>query len=153
MELNESKLIEREITIRNLVLTKEVTETRRSLIRWLALSMGVINPGESRLGALSVLDSVLYFQFDQRKDPTVSEMMEYIGKTWEPINEKTLRYHLLQLNKANIVRHAKGQYFLAQPDGSEKYDGVAWVNHYFNTEINPIREKIVSAIKELKNRQ
>ncbi len=153
MELNESKLIEREITVRSLVLTKEVTETRRSLIRWLALSMGVINPGESRLGALSVLDSILYFQFNQKKDPTVNELMEYIGKTWEPINEKTLRYHLLQLNKANIVRHAKGQYFLAQPDGSEKYDETAWVSHYFTTEINPIRDKIISAIKELKNRQ
>ena len=153
MELNESKLIERDITVRNLVLTKEVTETRRSLIRWLALSMGVINPGESRLGALSVLDSILYFQFNQKKDPTVSEMMEYIGKTWEPINEKTLRYHLLQLNKSNIVRHAKGQYFLAQPEGGEKYDEAGWVNHYFTVEINPIRDKIISAIKELKNRQ
>lgn len=151
-ELNESRLIEREITIRNLVLTKEVTETRRSLIRWLALSMGVINPGESRLGALSVLDSIMYFQFKEKKDPTVSELMDYISRAWEPINEKTLRYHLLQLSKANIVRHAKGQYFLAQPDGGEKYDETAWVNHYFTTEINPIKDKILSAIKELRKR-
>lgn len=151
-ELNESKLIEREITIRNLSLTKEVTETRRSLIRWLALTMGVINPGESRLGALSVLDSVMYFQFNQKRDPSVNEMMEYISKSWEPINEKTLRYHLLQLTKANIVRHSKGQYCLYTPDNGERYDESAWVTHYFNSEISPIKDKIITAIKELKSR-
>ena len=152
MELNESKLIEREITIRNLALTKEVTETRRSLVRWLALSLGVINPGESRLGALSVLDSVMYFQFTKRTDPSVNELMEYIQAAWEPINEKTLRYHLLQLTKANIVKHSKGRYFLTQPGDGERYDEIAWVNHYFNSEISPIKDKIITAIRELKNR-
>jgi hypothetical protein len=150
--INESKLIEREITIRNLAFSKEVSETRRSLIRWLALSLGVINPGESRQGAIAVLDSIMYFQFNEKKDPDVAEMMSYIEKNWEPINEKTLRYHLLQLNKANIVKHSKGKYFLPQPAAGEKYDGEAWVNHYFTTEISPIREKLISAIKELKNR-
>ncbi len=152
MELNESKLIEREITIRNLRLTKEVTETRRSLVRWLALSLGVINPGESRLGAVSVLDAILYFQFVQKSDPSVEDMMSYIEKAWGPINEKTLRYHLLQLKKANIVNNEKARYSLSQPENGEKYHEDAWVAHYFDTEINPIREKITSAIKELRNR-
>ncbi|MCL5430276.1 MAG: hypothetical protein M1504_02240 [Candidatus Marsarchaeota archaeon] len=153
MELNESKLIEREITIRNLAMTREVVETRRSLIRWLALSLGIINPGESRLGAISVLDSLLYFQFDQKRDPSVVDLMEYINTAWEPINEKTLRYHLLQLTKSNIVKHARGQYSLSQPENGEKYDESAWVNHYFNTEINPIKDKIITAMRELKNRR
>ena len=152
MELNESQLIEREITVRNLRLTKEVTETRRSLIRWLALALGVINPGESRQGAVSVLDAVLYFQFNQRRDATVQELSEYIGTAWEPINEKTLRYHLLQLNRANIVQHSKGKYSLTQPANGERYDEQAWVDHYFSTEISPIKDKIIQAVKELKTR-
>ena len=151
--LNEAKLIEREITVRNLTLTKEVTETRRSLVRWLAVSLGVINPGETRQAAIQVFDSIMFFQFHERRDPEVPEMMEYISTAWgEPINEKTLRYHLLQLSKSNIVKHAKGKYFLPQPDGAEKYDGEAWVNHYFNTEITPIKDKLVVAMRELKNR-
>ncbi len=151
--LSEAKLIEREITIRNLTFTKETAETRRSLIRWLAVSLGVINPGETRQSAIQVFDSVMYFQFHERKDPEVPEMMEYIVSAWgEPINEKTLRYHLLQLSKANIIKHSKGKYFLPQPDGSEKYDGEAWVNHYFSSEIDPIRAKLVTAMRELKNR-
>lgn len=152
MELNESKLIEREITVRNLKLTKEVTETRRSLIRWLALALGVINPGESRQGAVSVLDGILYFQFMQRKDPDVAELMVYIEQAWGPINEKTLRYHLLQLKKSNIVENSKGKFYLTQPDNGEKYDEAQWVNHYFNTEINPIKDKMIAAMKELKSR-
>ena len=152
MELNESKFIEREITLRNMMLTKEVAETRRSLVRWLALALGVINPGESRLSAVAVLDAVLYFQFAQKRDPGVPEMSEYIAKAWEPMNEKTLRYHLLQLKKANIVGNSKGVYFLAQVGSGQKYDEDAWVNGYFNSEVQPIKEKIITAIKELKGR-
>lgn len=152
MEMNESKFIEREITLRNMMLTKEVLETRRSLVRWLALALGIINPGESRQSAIAVLDSVLYFQFVEKKDPSVVELSEYITKNWEPINEKTLRYHLLQLKKANVVNNSKGVYFLSNANPDQKYNEEAWVSNYFNSEIQPIKEKISAAIKELKGR-
>ena len=152
MEVNESKLIERELTIRNLRITKEVTETRRSLVRWLALSLGVISPGESRLSAVSVLDAVLYFQFAERKDPSVEELMTYITGTWGAINEKTLRYHLLQLKKANIVDNAKGKYFLLAPEVGDRYDADMWVTNYLDSQVNPIKEKMINALKELKSR-
>ncbi|MCL4379536.1 MAG: hypothetical protein M1160_01970 [Candidatus Marsarchaeota archaeon] len=153
MEINESKFIEREITLRNMMLTKEVVETRRSLVRWLALALGIINPGESRQSAVAVLDSLLYFQFTERKDPSVSELMDYIAKNWEPMNEKTLRYHLLQLKRANVVNNLKGVYFLSNMDPDQKYNEEAWVGRYFDSEVQPIREKIAAAIKELKGRQ
>jgi hypothetical protein len=153
MELNESKLIEREITLRNMIVTKEVLETRRSIMRWLSLAMGVINPGESRQSAITVLDAIFYFQFVQKHDPTVQELSEYITKNWEPINEKTLRYHLLQLKKANIVNNSKGAYFLANVGGDQKYNEEAWLNSYFNSEVQPIKDKVSSVLKELKTRQ
>ncbi len=153
MELNEADLIEHEVTIRNLRFTKEVAETRRSLIRWLALSLGVINPGESRLSALAVLDSMLHFQFNQKKDPNVEEILEYINSAWgDPMNEKTLRYHLLQLSKAKIVDHSKGKYYLVHPQVGREYDEEEWVNHYFSMEIAPIKEKLIAAMKELRNK-
>ncbi len=153
MELNESKLIEREVTLRNMIVTKEVLETRRSIIRWLALAMGVINPGESRQSSITVLDAIFYFQFVNKHDPNVQELSEYITKNWEPINEKTLRYHLLQLKKANIVNNSKGVYFLASVDGDQKYNEEAWLNSYFNSEVQPIKDKVSSVLKELKTRQ
>ena len=77
--LNEAELIENEITLRDMRLTKEVLETRRSIARWLALSLGIINPGESRLSAIAVLDALLYFQFMKRLDPNIAELKEYIN--------------------------------------------------------------------------
>ena len=152
MEVNESKLIERELTLRDLRITKEVTETRRSIVRWLALALGVISPGESRLTAVSVLDAILYFQFSQKMDPTVDELMEYINKNWGVINEKTLRYHLLQLSKANIVMHEKGRYFLERPAVGDRYDADLWVSNYIDTQLGPIKQKLAVAMKELKTR-
>ncbi len=152
MPINESKLIERSITLRNMRLTKEVTETRRSLVRWLALALGVINPGESRYGVIAVLDAMLYFQFSKQEDPNVGDMLEYIGGAWEPMNEKTLRYHLLQLKKSNILNNSKGKYYFSQPMVGDKYDERAWLESYFTREVDPIKEKIAVAMRELKGR-
>ncbi len=151
-ELNEAKLIEGEVTLRNLRLTKEVTETRRSMVRWLALALGIINPGETRLSALGVLDAMLYYQFTLKQDPTVEELASYINGAWGEMNEKTLRYHLLQLKNASILTHAKGRYSFATVGQGERYDEGAWIDGYFSTELEPIRDKIATVIKELKGR-
>jgi hypothetical protein len=152
MTVNEAKLIERELTLRNLQMTKEVMETRRSIVRWLALALGVISPGETRLSAISVLDAVLYFQFTDKKDPTVPELSEYIGKNWGAINEKTLRYHLLQLKKATIIDNEKGAYFLVRPEIGDKYDADSWIKSYLDLQLTPIMDKITIAMKALKTR-
>ncbi len=149
LKIIESRLIEREHTFRNLKLPKEVFETKRSLVRWLALAIGVINPGESRLGAVPVLDAILNFQFVKKRDPTVAELLDYIRETWGEINEKTLRYHLLQLKNMSLVDNAKGKYFLVMPDNSEKYNEQAWASYYFDAEIGEIKGKVLEAIKAL----
>ncbi|MCL5008236.1 MAG: hypothetical protein M1562_03250 [Candidatus Marsarchaeota archaeon] len=133
-------------------MTREIVETRRSLIRWLALSFGIINPGETRLGALSVFDAVLYFQFNKKRESSIPELMEYIGDKWSGMNEKTLRYHLLQLKNLGILKNSKGRYSMVDPEKGDRYDEAAWVDSYFTNEINPIQENLKSAIKELKRR-
>lgn len=152
LDINESSLIENELTLRDLRITKEVTETRRSIVRWLALSLGLISPGESRLTAISVFDSLLYFQFVERKDPTIGEMTEYINRSWGTINDKTLRYHLLQLKKTNISNNSKGKYFLVAPSIGDRYDPDLWIGNYLDSQVNPIKDKLKVAIKELKGR-
>jgi len=88
--LNEAELIERENIIRSLRIDKEVLDTKRAIARWLALSLGIINPGESRQSAVAVLDALVYFQFIKHTDPSVSELSQYISSNWEAMNEKTL---------------------------------------------------------------
>ncbi len=151
-ELGESGLIDKEITLRKMRLTKEVLETRRSIARWLALSLGVINPGESRLSSVAVLDALVNFQFVKKSDPSVSELVEYISKNWEPINEKTLRYHLLRMKKIGLVENAQGKFYLKPPAIGDRYDAAAWVAHLYENDYKEIFASIGEAIKELRNK-
>jgi DNA-binding transcriptional ArsR family regulator len=151
-ELSESELIDKEVTLRNMRLPKEVLETRRSIVRWLALSLGVINPGESRLSSVAVLDALINFQFIKKIDPSVSELAEYITKNWEPINEKTLRYHLLRMKKTGLVENSQGKFYLKPPAVGDKYDAETWASSLYESDYKEIAGKIGEAIKELKSK-
>lgn len=150
MDLNEASLIESEITIRNLRLTNEVLETRRSAIRWLALSLGIINPGESRLSSLAVLDALVHFQFVKNSDPTVKELADYINKNWEAINEKTLRYHLLRMKKMGYVENNSGKFYFKPPNTGDRFDANNWAMHIFETNYTDIASKVGQVIKDVK---
>jgi hypothetical protein len=152
LELGEAELIEQELTIRNLRLSKEVLETRRSAVRWLALSLGILNPGESRLSSLAVLDSLVYYQFLKKQDPTVKELIEYISKNWEPINEKTLRYHLLRLKKMGFVENEQGKFYFKAPAVGERFDAYSWSSGVFESFYKEIAGKVGDVVKELKNK-
>jgi DNA-binding transcriptional ArsR family regulator len=151
-ELSESELIDKEVMLRNMRLTKEVLETRRSIVRWLALSLGVINPGESRLSSIAILDALMNFQFVKRSDPNVAELQEYITKNWEPMNEKTLRYHLLRMKKMGLVENSQGRFYLKPPAVGDRYDATTWASGLYETDYKEIAEKIGEAIRELKSK-
>ncbi|MGI0141078.1 MAG: hypothetical protein ACREBF_00290 [Candidatus Micrarchaeales archaeon] len=153
MELNESSLIESEIMLRNLRLTNEVLETRRSIARWLALSLGVINPGESRLSAVAVLDAMISFQFINGTDPNYDDIAKYINDNWEAMNEKTLRYHLLKLKNMGLLENSKGKFYFKPPSFGDRFDATAWASKLFEEEHKQIATKIGEAIKELKNKK
>lgn len=151
-ELSESELIEKEVTLRNLRLTKEVLETRRSIVRWLALSLGVLNPGESRLSAVAVLDALLHYGFVERAAPDVGQLMAYIGKNWEEMNEKTLRYHLLRMKRMGLVESSQGNFYLKPPGTGDGFDAQTWALGLYDKDYREIAAKIGDAVKELKNK-
>lgn len=152
MPINEAELIEKEITVRNLRLTKEVLETRRSIVRWLALSLGVLNPGESRLSSIAVLDALVQYQFVRNTDPTVDDLIAYISANWEEINEKTLRYHLLRMKKAGLVDNSQGKFYFKRAGVGDQFDPTTWAASVFETDYREIANKIGEAIKEIKNK-
>lgn len=153
MELNESELIERELTIRDLRISKEVLETRRSAVRWLALSLGIINPGESRLSAVAVLDALVYYQFIKKQDPSVKELKEYINANWEQINEKTLRYHLLRMKKMGFVENSKAKFGFRPPKIGDRFDPQAWSKSMFESFYNGISDKVGEVVNGLKGKE
>jgi len=114
----ESKLIKSEIVVRDMSLPDEVKLTKKSLLRWVALSLGLISPNESRQILLDVLDALVYFHA-KKESPTTTELLERLKKTSkEKFHEKTLYYHLLKMKEAGLVSRSKGKYSLG--DGEWK---------------------------------
>jgi hypothetical protein len=152
MPVNEAELIEKEIKVRNLRLTKEVLETRRSIVRWLALTLGILNPGESRQSSIAVLDALVQYQFVKNTDPSVDDLMSYINANWEAINEKTLRYHLLRMKKEGLVENSQGKFYFKQPGVGDRFDATNWATSIFEADYKEIASKIGEAIKELRSK-
>lgn len=114
----ESKLIESEVLLRVLKLPDDVLLTRKSTIRWLALSLGLINPNESRTVLIDLLD-VLFEFHREGKNPTTKDILERMKKnTGEEQNPKAVYYHLQRLTDSGMVERKKGEYFFG--DGMEK---------------------------------
>jgi len=108
----ESRLIRSELTIRELSLPADVLLARKSLIRWLALSLGMILPNESRQLLLDLLDVILEFHI-KRQNPTTKDILARLGEvTKEPPNPKAVYYHLQRLMEFGILIRKKGRYYL-----------------------------------------
>ena len=110
----EAELIKRELVVRNMALTDDVRLTRKSLVRWIALSLGLISPKETRTIVIDVLD-VLLREFAGGKRPTTKEIYEKVQKKRkEAVSEKTVYYHLQRISRMGLVQREKGQYFISK---------------------------------------
>ena len=110
MELPEAKLIRSELLLRDMQLTDDVKMTKKSLVRWLALSLGLITPKESRQSVLSLMEALLFYHLKENKEPTYADLQDYLKEQNVEVNEKTLRYHLTNLRKAGVLEDARGVY-------------------------------------------
>jgi DNA-binding PadR family transcriptional regulator len=113
----ESRLIRSELTLRELALPDDVLLARKSLIRWLALSLGLILPNESRRLLLDILEVLLEFHV-RDEAPTTRDIiarLEELGK--EKQNPKAVYYHLQRLKNSGLLGRKKGRYYLGNGEG------------------------------------
>lgn len=153
MEMPESALIRGEVTVRELQLSEEVKLTRKGLVRWLALSLGLISPKESRAGLLEVLEALFYFHFrkrEQHSDPDIHEILAKIKeiKKAEP-NPKAVRYHLLQLKKLGIIETKKRKYRFVLAPMQENEELSAALSHVYRQRMDSSFEKVKKALSML----
>ena len=79
MEFPESALIRQEHIVRDLQFPSEVKHTRRSLVRWVALSLGLISPKESRQLLLDIMEALFWFHFC-KEEPDIHALLAKIGE-------------------------------------------------------------------------
>jgi len=125
--LPESQQIKSEIVLRELQLPEKATATRKALVRWIALSLGLINPGESRLILLDVLDALFHYHFKGDR-PTSKEIIAFVKKQSPSISEKSVLYHLTRLKEAGLIA-SKGRCYMFNmpsdvPKGSSLGEGL-----------------------------
>ena len=75
----ESRLIKSEITLRELALPDDILLAKKSLIRWVALSLGMILPNESRTLILDIIDVLFEFHVKNEK-PTTKDIIAMLEK-------------------------------------------------------------------------
>jgi len=113
----ESRLIRSELTIRELALPDDVLLARKSLIRWLALSLGMILPNESRRLLLDILE-VIFECHVKEEAPTTKDIIERLeAQTKEKQNPKAVYYHLQRLKDSGLLCRKKGRYYLGDGEG------------------------------------
>ena len=127
--LPESEYLKSEIVLRELRLPERTTATRKALVRWLALSLGLISPGESRLILLDVLDAIFYYHFKNEK-PTSKEIISFVKKQKrnKDISDKSILYHLTRLKEHGLIASKDRHYFINissdVPKGSPLAEGI-----------------------------
>lgn len=141
----ESKFIRKEIVLRNMWLADEVRLTRKSMVRWVALSLGLISEKESRDLIVDLLD-VLFEFFAKGEEPTTQEILDKLKvKTNEEPNPKAVYYHLQKLMDQGLLRREKGKYFISREN---KRLSVA-VKELYLKEVNEALGEITKALEML----
>ncbi len=113
----ESRLIRSEVIIRELALPDDVLLARKSLIRWIALSMGMIMPNESRRLLLDILEVIFDFHLRNQTPTTVDIVKKLEEFTQTKQNLKAVYYHLQRLTEYGILSRKKGRYYLGNGEG------------------------------------
>lgn len=147
----ESEYIEETITVRDMRLPSDVTLTKRSLIRWIALSLGLINPNESRKSLIYLIEILFDNQLQNGKGISVEQIMEKVSKNKDiekTFSEKTVRYHLLRLENKGFIKRKNGIYSLSVSDFSN--DSIENVIEEYIIRQNKAMDKVKIALTKLK---
>ena len=150
----EAQYIEKTITLREMRLPPEVEMTKKSLVRWFALSIGLISEEESRQTVLDVIDAFLYYQFKEEINPTTNDIFDYMKqknkaytKRSSQSTEKLIRYHLNHLSALNIIQRKNRTYSLIKhPTSSDITDAI---QHSLNSNVSNTFDHITQGFVKL----
>ncbi len=152
MSFPESDLVVESFIVRELRLPPQVKLTRKSLVRWLALSLGLISPKESRSSVLDVFEALFFFQFSKKRFPTSKELWLHLKSNGKEISDKLLRYHLKRLKDLDLIESKRLQYYFKPSAFADKNNIVAGFKDNYVKRINNTLNEIEKVLEELKTK-
>lgn len=149
-ELPEAELVRKTFLIREMDLPPNIKLTKRSLLRWFALSFGLISENESRTTMLEVLDSLFYLTLSKKIAPTTLEIQKLIkSKYKKDISEKLLRYHLNRMKELDLLQRKKNRYSFNPAPFAERDDLKASFNHHITKNISNTLSNLEEAFHQI----
>jgi len=152
----EAALIRKEWTIRLMDLPPEILTRRRQLLRWIAIALGLISPGDERDAIIDVLDALFYYTHGKEVEPTVQQIQIFVNRRRQERGEKSvvteaIRYHLRRLEAAGIIEKTKargGSYRFSKGFESSLADPAAFVDAMFQ-QVLASKQLIEKAVRNL----
>ena len=144
----ESELIRREFILRQVDLPSSVSLTKKSMLRWCCLSLGLISPKETREKGFLVFDALFTFIFTKKQNPTTLEVKDYIKeKNSVDMSEKLIRYHLNRLIELGLIQREGLQYKINSSPTSEERNSLkesfnAWTKKQLDEETKKISDAL-----------
>jgi len=146
----ESEFVRKTFTIKQMDLPPSVQLTKRSLLRWFALSFGLISEQESRDTVLNVLDALFYFLLTKKQNPSTLDLQAHIlNKHHKKISEKLLRYHLNRLIALELVQRKQNRYFINNSPTGEPGNLVESFGYWVKKPVDESLENIGGALSKL----
>lgn len=152
MEFPEAELVRKTFILRQMDLPPNVQFTRKSLVRWFALAVGLISEKESRSTILEVLDAVFIFNFSKKNPPTTNELQEFLNKEKKlGISDKLLRYHLKRMVDVGLIERKKLRYRFSASPYADKHDFRAGFSHHVSTSVHKSLTEIEGVLDKIVN--
>lgn len=140
----ESEYVRRSFTVRDLRFPSEVKLTKNALLRWYALSLGLMSADETRNTIIPVLDTFFTFQLTDGRAVTIADIAD---KSKQP--EKSVRYHMNKLVDTGLVDCQKRRYSFKLDSFSDEINLRKSFQEHFAKEVVQTMKNAEHGIEEL----
>ncbi len=140
----EKELVRRTFTLREMRLPGDTKLTKASLVRWLCLSLGLLSEDETRHAVLDVMDSFLYYQLAEKRDPTTKDIAERAE-----VPEKAVRYHLRRLRDMGLVEEHSRRYRFVRDSSSNSLNLSRSFREHYLSGLEKTGRSVESALSEI----
>ena len=146
--------IRAEWCLREMDLPPELFKTKRGLITWIAISMGLKNPNDGRDSVIYVLEALFDLCFARGKKPTFEDIKRYVSRRFlergkKPPSDEAIRHHLRRMVRMGMLERWEGAYCFSH-DPLHPDDPSGFVDVLFER-LEKVKKLLKAAVRDMKS--